>query len=35
MSAAKQGAKIVGKGAKDFVKGFDDRAQPTSNISRR
>lgn len=35
MSAAKQGAKIVGKGAKDFVKGFDDRAQPTSSIKKR
>ena len=31
MKAGKEGLKKVGK----FIKGFDDRAQPTSNISRR
>ena len=35
ITAAGKGAKIVAKGAKDFVKGFDDRAQPTSSIKKR
>lgn len=35
LDAASTGAKNVAKGAKDFVKSFDDRAQPTSSIKKR